>query len=123
MHRSFVTVLALSTLLTAAPALAQTGNTPATVPEITTPTGCAPQAASTPPAATIRVRNGQEQKKYLYGTNDGIVLTAGSGQGLAVGQEFFVRRVVPDRYAVPMSGGTMPVSIHTAGWIRVVDVQ
>jgi len=129
MNPSLVTVFAASALLTASSGVAQTPARPAApaqkavVSDITTPIGCAPQAVSTPPAATIRVRNGQEPTKYLFGTNDGIVLTAGSAQGVAVGQEYFVRRVVPDRFTVPMSDGTIPISIHTAGWVRVVDVQ
>jgi hypothetical protein len=129
MHRSLLIVVAALGTFSAAPLAAQTPPPPAAparrvvVPDITTPIGCAPQAASTPPAATIRVIGGQEAKKYLYAANDGLVIGAGSAQGLAVGQEYFVRRVVPDRFTVPLSDGTSPISIHTAGWVRIVDVQ
>jgi hypothetical protein len=127
MHRSLFAVAAALTTLAAAGLAAQTP-APAVparriVPDITTPIGCAPRASSTPPAPTIRVRNGQEPTKYLYATNDAIVLTAGSAQGLSVGQQYFVRRVVADRFTVPLSDGSTPISIHTAGWVKVVDVQ
>jgi len=128
MNRSVLAVLAGLGALSVSLA-AQTPAPPAApsqrgvVPDITTPIGCAPQSASIMPAATIRVRPGQEANRYLYATNDAIVLTGGSAQGLAVGQEYFVRRVVADRFTVPLSDGTSPISIHTAGWIKVVDVQ
>jgi hypothetical protein len=128
MHRSLFAVpaalaIVAATLAAQTPAPPPAPAQPGLPTNLTTPIGCAPQATSTPPAATIRVGNGQEATKYLFGTHDGIVLTAGSAQGIAIGQEYFVRRVVPDRFTIPLSDGTTPISIHTAGWVKVVDVQ
>ena len=34
-----------------------------------------------------------------------------------------MRRVVPDRFTKGVSDGVALLSIHTAGWIRIVEVQ
>jgi hypothetical protein len=84
---------------------------------------CGAGAALQAPTSAVRIAGGQERKKTLFATGEAVILTGGTEQGLKAGQEFFVRRVVVDRFATTMSGGLQPVSIHTAGWIRVVDVQ
>jgi len=43
--------------------------------------------------------------------------------GVTVGQEYFVRRVVPDRFTEMRTDGVASLSIHTAGWVKIVDVQ
>lgn len=84
---------------------------------------CAPQAAFAAPAAAIRIVGGQERGKRLFGTNEAVVLNAGTSQGLKAGQEYYVRRVVADRFTVLVAGGLQPLSIHTAGVVRVVDTH
>lgn len=83
---------------------------------------CSPQASILPPAPAVHVLVGMEERKGLFGTGERVILSGGTVQGLRVGQEYFVRRVVPDQFAVPVAGYT-PVSIHTAGWVRVQEVQ
>lgn len=83
---------------------------------------CGPQALVLPPAPTIRVIGGQEEKRALFGHGDALVVSGGSAQGVRVGQEYFVRRVVKDQFALPLSGFT-PISVRTAGWIRIVEIE
>ena len=84
---------------------------------------CAARAVGPPPDTSIRVGAGRERGKALFGANDALVITAGTARGLKVGQEYFVRRIVPDRFVRPGSDGDRTASIHTAGWIRIVDAQ
>jgi hypothetical protein len=83
---------------------------------------CSPQASILPPAPSLHVLGGQEDRKALFGTGENVILGSGTVQGLRVGQEYFVRRVVQDRFAMPVVG-YVPVSIHTAARLRVVEVQ
>jgi len=85
--------------------------------------GCAAKAAFTTPAPTLKVSGGREKGKGLFGMGDAIVLTGGTAQGLQVGQQYYVRRIVRDRFTAVSSDGQQPVSIHTAGWVRIVDAQ
>lgn len=84
---------------------------------------CGPQAAFAPPVISVRVAGGQDRGKALFGTGDAVILTGGKAQGIKVGQEYFVRRIVADRFTDVLSGGVLPQSLHTAGWVRVVEVQ
>lgn len=83
---------------------------------------CGPQASVLPPASAIRVLGGRQPKRSVFGINDLIVVGAGSAQGVRVGQEYFVRRVVSDEFALPVSG-FVPVNIHTAGVARITEVD
>jgi hypothetical protein len=83
---------------------------------------CGAQAVFVPPAANIRILGSQERTKRLYGPGEAVVVSGGSAQGLKTGQDYIVRRIVSDRFALPIAGLT-PVSIHTVGWLRVVDVE
>lgn len=84
---------------------------------------CGARAVGMPPDTSIRVGAGREHGKALFGLYDPLVIKAGTSHGLKVGQEYFVRRIVPDRFVRPGSDGVATASIHTAGWIRIVDVQ
>jgi hypothetical protein len=83
---------------------------------------CSPEAAVLPPAPSLRVLGGEQEGKTLFGPAEPVIVSGGSAQGVRVGQEYFVRRVVQDQFALPVSG-FMPVSIHTSGWIRIVEVE
>lgn len=83
---------------------------------------CSPQAPLIEPAATIRVAAGPERGRMLFAKGDTVIVNAGTGQGLSAGQQYYVRRVVADRFTEPFPG-YRPISVHTAGWIRIVDVQ
>lgn len=83
---------------------------------------CGVQSPVTAPVAMIRVLGGPEPRKTLFGTGETIVISAGTAQGVKPGQEFFVRRVTPDRYTEPLPN-FFPVSLHTAGWVRVTEAD
>jgi hypothetical protein len=83
---------------------------------------CSPHAAVLPPAPSLRVLGGQQPKRTVFGAADLVIVSGGSAQGVRVGQEYFVRRVIHDEFALPVSG-FVPVSIHTAGWVRIVEVD
>lgn len=84
---------------------------------------CGAKASDAPPDTSIRVSAGRERGKALFGPNDTLVINAGTAQGVKVDQEYYVRRVVADRF-VHGAGDSVPrSSIHTAGWVRIVDAQ
>lgn len=83
---------------------------------------CSPQAPLIPPEISIRIAGSPVQYKTLYGTGDTILIGAGTASGLQPGQQYFVRRVVPDRFTEPLKG-YHPISVHTAGWVQIREVQ
>ena len=83
---------------------------------------CGVQAAFEAPAATMKITGGAERAKQLFGPGEAVIIGAGSAQGVRPGQRFVVRRVVGDRFAHPTAGEQLR-SIHTAGWITVVETQ
>ena len=57
--------------------------------------------------------------RSLFGTRDLLIIGAGTGRGVALGQQFVIRRA-------PASGGLHvagPRAIGTAGWLRIVAVN
>ena len=48
-----------------------------------------------------------------------VVLNAGTPQGLAAGQRFYARRLLPPRNGTPVSATDLG-AVHTAGWVTVV---
>ena len=83
---------------------------------------CAPGALLIAPAIAMRVVGGYEHGKMLFGPNDPLIIGAGTNQGLRAGQEYFVRRVVHDQFT-PMTAASVLVSVHTAGWVRIVEAR
>jgi hypothetical protein len=83
---------------------------------------CSPEAVVLPPAPTLHVIGGEQQGRQLFGTGDAVIVSGGSAQGIRVGQEYAVRRVVKDTFALPLSG-FVPISIKTAGHVRIIDVE
>jgi hypothetical protein len=81
---------------------------------------CGPQASMTAPSTAMQVVAGIERRKALYAPGDLVVINAGTAQGIQAGQHFYARRVIGDRFAVRTSEAA-PHSIHTAGWITVVE--
>ncbi len=84
---------------------------------------CSAQATTLPPDNAIRVGEGREHGKSLFGPGDPIIVKGGTAQGIKAGQDYFVRRVVRDRFAREGSDRVKNYSIHTAGWIHVEDAQ
>jgi hypothetical protein len=83
---------------------------------------CAPEATLVAPAIPMRVVGGYEHGKMLFGPDDPLIIGAGTNQGLRTGQDYFVRRVVRDRFT-PMTVESVLVSVHTAGWVRIIDAK
>jgi hypothetical protein len=117
-------LLTAGLLITAAPGAAQ--RPPATGPTNLAPgtlaMGCAPALAFAPPPMPLRITGGQDGfKKLAYSTAELVTINAGSKNGIEVGQEYFVRRALPQR------GGSItpenPASIKTAAWIKVYAVD
>jgi hypothetical protein len=84
---------------------------------------CGARAAATPPEGAVRIAPGREHGKALFGPGDPVIVRGGTSQGILVGQNYFVRRVIGDRFTEPSSDGVRTVSIHTAGWIRIVEAR
>jgi len=83
---------------------------------------CAPLAATSTPKATLRISGGQDTYPRLtYSQGDFVTLNGGSNQGVKVGQEFFVRRLLAPR-GMALSTRA-PGTTQTTGWIRVYAVD
>ena len=83
---------------------------------------CAPASPLVPPRATIKVAAGREARKTLFGTGDAVVISGGTDQGVKRGEEYFIRRVVADKYT-EVRPGVNPISITTVGTLQIVDVH
>ena len=117
--RLILTCLAIAAMGAAAGAQSQRPARTRTVPiELI----CGPTATLTPPAKTIRIVAGQERAKTLFATGDAVIINAGTTQGLRPGDHYFIRRVVEDRFAIRTSEKA-PVSIHTAGWLTILEAK
>ena len=107
------------TLLAAVPAAAQT-DAPALSP-IETAVGCAsPVSADDPSPQALRVIGGQDSRaRALFGPRDLLIVGGGTGAGVQLGQQFFVRR--GNRFGAPSDRRWQ--GVRTLGWIRVVAVN
>ena len=84
---------------------------------------CAPVAATSRPNTTLRISGGQDTYPRLtYSQGEFVTLNAGSKQGLQIGQEFFVRRMMPAPRGISTGPEATPLT-RTAGWIRVYAVD
>lgn len=84
--------------------------------------GCAPMTLTAPPSPTLRVAGGAVHGRIMFGPREPLIVNAGSRQGLQKGQRYFVRRYVHDMFT-PASLDFTPYSVHTAGWVTIVDVK
>lgn len=83
---------------------------------------CAPSLAFETPAMPLRVTGGQDSfQRWIHSPGDLVTINGGERNGIAVGQEFYVRRVQSSA-GEPVSRAT-PGTIRTAGWIRVYAVD
>jgi len=83
---------------------------------------CGPTATLSPPSQQVRIVSGQERARTLFAAGDAVVINAGTAAGVRAGQHFFVRRVVNDRFTA-RTAEKSPVSIHTAGWLTIVEAK
>jgi hypothetical protein len=111
-------------LLSSVPLSAQTGpaSRPTGLQADTLALACAPSLAFETPATPLRVTGGQDTfVRRIYQPGDLITINAGTENGMAVGQEFYTRRVqVQGRGRVSRE---RPGVIRTSGWIRVYAVD
>ena len=114
--------LAFASLLPAAVSTQAPVTRPAAAQGIPLEQLCGPRATLTRPEAKIRIAAGSERTKIGYGPSEYVVINAGTSQGVRAGQRFLVRRVVQDQFAVEAIG-EKSYSIHTAGWVTIVDAQ
>jgi hypothetical protein len=104
-------------------AAAQTVNLPRVVErDVARELSCAAQSPLIEPIMTTRILAGNETGRTLFARGDAVIINAGAGQGIQTGQQYYVRRLVSDRFSEPLPG-FVPLSVHTAGWLRIVDTQ
>jgi len=111
-------------LTIALPAVAQRGPAPVTTslsPDVLS-LACAPAITYEAPAVSLRVSGGQESvPRQIHAPGDLVTINAGTRGGIAVGQEFYTRRLLAS--GVARVGRTNPGTIRTTGWIRVWAVD
>jgi len=83
---------------------------------------CAPMSPPLPPNTGLFIAGGAVPGRIMFGPGDAVIVNAGSKQGVQKGQQFFVRRHVKDMFT-PASIDFTPVSIHTTGWLTIVDAK
>ena len=123
--RGFLGILAAAGLLAGAtPALAQRAPAPAVtgLPADVLAQACAPSVAYEARNTPLRITGGQDAVfRRIYFPGDLITINAGTRNGIEVGQEFYVRRLLPlRREAISRDN---PSTVRTAGWIRVYAVD
>jgi hypothetical protein len=83
---------------------------------------CAPMSPPAPPTSHLRVSGSYQHGRMMFATGDSFIVDAGAKEGLQRGQVFFVRRWVRDMFT-PASPDFTPISIHTAGWVTILDTR
>jgi hypothetical protein len=83
---------------------------------------CAPSSPMVKPTPALVVVGGRDLRKTLFGTGEALVIRGGAAQGVKAGDQFFVRRLVEDKF-IEREPGVYPVSISTAGTAQVVETQ
>jgi hypothetical protein len=123
--RSLIGALVAVSFTSAVPVLAQSPapTSRAVSRDYASEVACGARAVAMPADMSLRVAGGREHGKSLFGPGDTLVIKGGTAERVKVGQEYFVRRVIADRFVPPGSDKTTPSSIHTAGWVRISDVQ
>jgi hypothetical protein len=82
---------------------------------------CAPAAASDPSLSRLRVTGGQDAvERGSYAPGDLVTINAGINDGIAVGQEYYTRRMLG---ALDDPAIDNPGTIRTSGWLRVYAVD
>ena len=82
---------------------------------------CGPVTDAQPPADNaLRVRGAQDPRpRGLYSQRDLLVIDGGTGAGVLLGQEYFIRRGI--RFGMPYTA--TPKAASTVAWIRIVAVN
>lgn len=107
-----------------AAAVAQRGPAPAAIhlPQDVLALACAPVATFDMPPRPLRVTRGQDAvERRTYAPGDLGTINAGANNGIEVGQEYFVRRVLADGHREVSRKN--PGNIRTVGWRRVYAID
>jgi hypothetical protein len=91
-------------------------------PDLHEQMSCAPLGLPAPPLAGIRVLGGYVHGRLMFGPGDGLIVNAGTTQGVQKGQMYFVRRPIVDPSISQPKVGAL-YGVHTAGWVTIVDVK
>jgi hypothetical protein len=83
---------------------------------------CAPISPAARPAQAVRVVGGYQHGRLHFAPGEPFIVNAGTNQGVQPGQEYYVRRVVHDRFT-QWTLGYQPISIHTSARVRILEVQ
>jgi hypothetical protein len=84
---------------------------------------CAPTLTESEPTSPLRLIGTTDVvTRLVYGSGQTVVVGHAAGQGLETGQMYFVRRI-PRRFGGPRPEPDRPVGVHTAGWIRILEVS
>jgi hypothetical protein len=119
--RSLIQVATVAIVLAPVAAVAQIAEAQGASRDSAGELACGARAVGVPPDTSIRVGAGQEHGKSLFGPNETLIIKAGTLKGMTVGQEYYVRRVIADRFIHPAGDKVNTSSVHTAGWVRIVD--
>jgi hypothetical protein len=68
----------------------------------------------------MRVLGGYVHGRTMFGPGDAMII--GGGAGVQKGQQYFVRRAVPDLSVKQPKEGAL-YGVHTAGWVTIIDVK
>ena len=119
LNRTLAVVLALAS---SAPGLGAQQPATSRLSGLARDLACAPTSPSVKPTPALVVAGGRDLRKTLFGTGDALVIRGGASQGVKAGDEFFVRRIVDDRFN-EHEPGVYPLSISTAGTAQIVETQ
>lgn len=82
---------------------------------------CAPRAVRIAPTGIAHLQASTVPVQSTYGLGDTLVVSGGADKGLAVDQQYYVRRAQP-----PLERGLEKDPwwhVRTAGWVRIVEVH
>ena len=83
---------------------------------------CAPSLVYERPLESLQVTGGQDSfRRYAFAPNDLITINAGTDNGIDVGQEYYVRRLLREGRNEPSR--KKPAVLRTTGWIRIYAVD
>ena len=91
-------------------------------PDLREQMSCAPLGLPAPPQAGLRVLGGYVHGRLMFGPGDGLIVNAGTAQGVQKGQMYFVRRPITDPSISQPKVGAL-YGVHTAGWVTIVEVK
>ncbi len=83
---------------------------------------CGPGRPTVEPITVARLAGLREDERTMYAPGDAILLDAGSADGLAVGQNFVVRRSYRASDFL-WDEAAVPTGVHSAGLVQVVEVS